>query len=133
MKETFKIVILGIVIIKIIDLGVNILNIKEAPDLFMFLAFLMIIQGIVFLIISMKTRYSIAIFEIIITNLVIYLKCIFIFKKLDVIYKYFSYEELGALAWNGSFAIIIFSTVFTVFSIISYLILRRLIEYIKNR
>ena len=74
MKETFKIVILGIVIIKIIDLGVNILNIKEAPDLFMFLAFLMIIQGIVFLIISMKTRYSIAIFEIIITNLVIYLK-----------------------------------------------------------
>ncbi|HAT4187046.1 hypothetical protein OEG88_14245 (plasmid) [Clostridium perfringens] len=126
--DNIKRLLYAFIICIIAYLGPKVLNIKISRDLFLFLIFLMLIQGFIFSLISRKEKYLRAIIEIVIINLILYFEGIFIFKRLDILYKYFSYEELGGLAWDGSLPIIVFSICATILTILSYIFFRKLIE-----
>lgn len=129
MKQTIKIILHVIVISIIAYIGSEILNIKRESDLFNYLIVFMLIQGLIMFFLNRKTKYLIAIFEIIVVNSILYFEGVIIYERLNRLHgQYFWFEQNSP--WDTSFVTILFSLVSTGFAILSYICLRKLAMFL---
>lgn len=124
MKQAVKIMLHLIIISVIAYIGPDILNIKLESDLFSYLIFLMLIEGLIAFFLNGKAKYLIAIFEIISVNCILYFEGFFIYERLNKLHgSYFWFEQHSP--WDASFITILFCVVSTVIAALSYIFLRK--------